>query len=76
MKFLQSHAAEDWRENWDAAASLLKTLHPDMQREAYAALDAASMQLEMRFPHLAGNCPEGQFLDELAIVRQFVGAAQ
>ena len=76
MMFLQSHGAEDWRDNWQEAETLLKTLHPDMQREAYAALDAASMQLEMRFPHLSGNCPEGFFLDELSIVRQFVGAAQ
>lgn len=76
MKFLQSHASEDWRDNWDRAETLLKTLDIDTQREAYAALDAASMQLEMRYPHLPGNCPEGQFLDELAIVRQFVGAAR
>jgi hypothetical protein len=76
MKFLQSHASEDWRENWQEAETLLASLDPDAQREAYAALDAASLQLEMRYPHLAGNCPEGCFLDELAIVRQFVGAGQ
>lgn len=72
MKFLRSHASQDWQENWEAAEQLLKTLGIDAQREALAAIDAASLNLELQYPNEPGNCPEGYFLDELAIVRQFV----
>lgn len=67
---LASHGAQDWRANWEEADSLIQSLPVEGQRMVWRALAQASVDLAADYPNEAGNCPVGQFLDELAIVRQ------